>query len=204
MSLTAAAIENRTVTYFAAFLLLAAGIGAYFQLGQLEDPDFTEGHNRVWNGCFEQGLAGPPFGWNLRRSEAYSAHRVEGAGPDGSWTLEIDFHGKENLSFAHVSQELLLKSGGAYRLRFGIRTEEVSTEEGIYLELLSRDPSQSLFESEQFRGTNDWTRIGAMFMMPEGSGRAILRLRRRQSRQIDNKIRGKVWVDSVTVNAVEP
>jgi len=41
MNITAAAIENRTVTYFAAFLLLAAGIGAYFQLGQLEDPDFT-------------------------------------------------------------------------------------------------------------------------------------------------------------------
>jgi multidrug efflux pump subunit AcrB len=41
MNLTAAAIERRTVTYFAAFLLFAAGIGAYFQLGQLEDPDFT-------------------------------------------------------------------------------------------------------------------------------------------------------------------
>ncbi len=41
MNITAVAIENRTVTYFTAFLLLAAGIGAYFQLGQLEDPDFT-------------------------------------------------------------------------------------------------------------------------------------------------------------------
>jgi multidrug efflux pump subunit AcrB len=41
VSIAAAAIENRTVTYFSAFLLFAAGIGAYFQLGQLEDPDFT-------------------------------------------------------------------------------------------------------------------------------------------------------------------
>jgi multidrug efflux pump subunit AcrB len=41
MNITAAAIENRTVTYFCVFLLFAAGIGAYFQLGQLEDPDFT-------------------------------------------------------------------------------------------------------------------------------------------------------------------
>ncbi|MGI9590206.1 MAG: efflux RND transporter permease subunit, partial [Myxococcota bacterium] len=41
MNITAAAIENRTVTYFCAFLLFAAGVGAYFQLGQLEDPDFT-------------------------------------------------------------------------------------------------------------------------------------------------------------------
>ena len=35
MSITATAVENRTVTYFAAFLLFAAVVGAYLQLGQL-------------------------------------------------------------------------------------------------------------------------------------------------------------------------
>ena len=41
MSLTRAAIENRTVTYFTAFLVLVAGIAGFLSLGQLEDPDFT-------------------------------------------------------------------------------------------------------------------------------------------------------------------
>ena len=41
MSLTAIAIEKRTVTYFAIFLLVVGGIGAFFSLGQLEDPEFT-------------------------------------------------------------------------------------------------------------------------------------------------------------------
>lgn len=41
MNLTEYAIEKRVVTYFAAFLLLAAGTAAFFSLGQLEDPDFT-------------------------------------------------------------------------------------------------------------------------------------------------------------------
>ena len=41
MNLTALAIEKRAVTYFVLFLLLVAGIGAYFQLGQLEDPEFS-------------------------------------------------------------------------------------------------------------------------------------------------------------------
>ncbi len=41
MSLAARAVENRTVTYFGAFLIFAAGIAAFFSLGQLEDPDFT-------------------------------------------------------------------------------------------------------------------------------------------------------------------
>ena len=41
MSLTAIAIEKRMVTYFAIFLLVVGGIGAFFSLGQLEDPEFT-------------------------------------------------------------------------------------------------------------------------------------------------------------------
>jgi len=41
MSLTALAIEKRTVTYFVVFLFILGGIGAFFSLGQLEDPEFT-------------------------------------------------------------------------------------------------------------------------------------------------------------------
>ena len=38
MSLTGVAIEKRKVTYFVIFLLIVVGIGAFFSLGQLEDP----------------------------------------------------------------------------------------------------------------------------------------------------------------------
>ena len=41
MNLTAAAIEKKTVSYFAFALIFIAGIAAFFSLGQLEDPDFT-------------------------------------------------------------------------------------------------------------------------------------------------------------------
>ncbi len=41
MSLPAYAIENRAFTYFATFVLVVAGIGSFFNLGQLEDPVFA-------------------------------------------------------------------------------------------------------------------------------------------------------------------
>lgn len=41
MSLPELALRNRTLTVFALFILVSAGIGAFFKLGQLEDPDFT-------------------------------------------------------------------------------------------------------------------------------------------------------------------
>jgi len=41
MSLAAAAIEKKNVTYFGTFLIVVAGLASLFALGQLEDPDFT-------------------------------------------------------------------------------------------------------------------------------------------------------------------
>ncbi|MCC9608279.1 efflux RND transporter permease subunit [Blastopirellula sp. JC732] len=41
MNLAALAIRQRAVTYFGVFLVIAGGIFCYFQLGQLEDPEFS-------------------------------------------------------------------------------------------------------------------------------------------------------------------
>ncbi len=41
MSLTATAIEKRSLTYFVVVLLALAGVAAFLSLGQLEDPEFT-------------------------------------------------------------------------------------------------------------------------------------------------------------------
>mgnify|MGYP001815939885 CR=1 FL=1 len=41
MNLTRATLEKRAISYFAAFLLIFGGLGAYLSLGQLEDPEFT-------------------------------------------------------------------------------------------------------------------------------------------------------------------
>ncbi|HYI28063.1 MAG TPA: efflux RND transporter permease subunit, partial [Bradyrhizobium sp.] len=41
MNLTAFALENRAITYFAILLILVGGVFCYLQLGQLEDPQFS-------------------------------------------------------------------------------------------------------------------------------------------------------------------
>ncbi|MDJ0862793.1 MAG: efflux RND transporter permease subunit, partial [Gammaproteobacteria bacterium] len=41
MSLPAIAVQKQPITYFFVFLLVVAGTASYFQLGQLEDPEFT-------------------------------------------------------------------------------------------------------------------------------------------------------------------
>ena len=57
---------------------------------------------------------------------------------------------------------------------------------------------------DPIRGSTDWTVTESTFTMPEGTGEAVLRLRRRQSQRIDSRIRGKLWLDSVRIGPVKP
>jgi multidrug efflux pump subunit AcrB len=41
MNLAALSIEKRAITYFGIGLILIGGTFSYFQLGQLEDPEFS-------------------------------------------------------------------------------------------------------------------------------------------------------------------
>jgi multidrug efflux pump subunit AcrB len=41
MNLTEFSINNKVLTYFVVALFVVGGIASFFQLGQLEDPDFT-------------------------------------------------------------------------------------------------------------------------------------------------------------------
>ena len=41
MSLAAAAVDNKALTFFLTALLFIGGVAAFFDLGQLEDPEFT-------------------------------------------------------------------------------------------------------------------------------------------------------------------
>ncbi|MGB7490805.1 MAG: O-antigen ligase family protein [Thermoanaerobaculia bacterium] len=168
----------------------------------LADVDFEQGKNRVWNGAFELELMGSPFGWRIGRNDAFAVSRPPDGGISGTAALEIEFLGAENLDFAEVSQELILQPGETFRLTQKLRSEDLSTDQGVFVEVLARDPSGLLARTEPVLGTRDWAAAEVEFTVPEGSGRVMIRLRRRQSQQIDNRIRGKVWLDSVKIEPV--
>lgn len=169
---------------------------------ELADVDFEVGKNRVWNGAFELEVMGSPFGWRIGRQESFAASRSPDAGVNGTAALEIEFLGTENLDFAEVSQELILQPGETFRLTLKMRTEGLSTDQGVFVEVLARDPGGLLAMTDPMLGTGDWAVAEVEFTVPEGSGRAMIRLRRRQSQQIDNRIRGKAWLDSVKIEQV--
>ena len=174
------------------------------RINGLTDAEFEQGRNRVWNGGFEIETMGSPLGWQIGRSAAYEVRRTGGGELDDPAALEIEFLGSENLDFTQVAQTLILQPGATYRLSLKMRVAGLGTDQGMFIEVLAREPSALLVTTEPLLGTTDWTAVEAEFDVPEGSGQALIRLRRRPSQQIDNRLRGQLWVDSVKIEPVSP
>jgi len=164
-----------------------------------EDPDFAAHRNEVWNGEFELPLAGGPLGWRLAAGDAFTAVR-EVDGTTGAHALRMDFPGEENIDFQGLRQRLRLAAGRAYRFSFAGRSRDLTTEQGIFFQVLDRE-HRVILETPPILGTTPWAQYSGTFTLPAGSEELTLLLRRRPSRRIDNRLAGSVWLDSVRLTA---
>ena len=155
------------------------------------------------NGDFERPLTPSPLDWRLASSPAYSIRLAEGEGFEASAALRIDFKGTENLNFSGVRQQVVVEPGLEYELSFRLRSEDLTTEQGIYLEVVEAAGSRRLMETEPILGTTSWTAYGGKFFLADGST-VWIRLRRQPSRRIDNLFRGHIWLDHVRLEARKP
>ena len=144
----------------------------------------------VFNGGFEEAPSGGTFDWNLVPLEDAEVARDVSHSYDGRRSLRITFKGVSNVAFHHVWQQAYVR-GGRYRFRAMVKTQDVTTDQGIRLWIGTN-------ATEQILGTQDWTRMEANVTLPPGL--ALVQIRREASEKFDNKIRGTVWVDAIALD----
>lgn len=164
----------------------------------LADPDYRSGTNLVWNGDFERPLTGDGLGWRVRQADGFEAERAEDG---GSTVLRLVFDGTTNLAFEHLEQRVVAPSAGPYRLEARVRAEEISTDQGLALDVWDGG-GRRLLVTEVFTGTTPWQTVAGTLSVPADDPRVTLRLRRQRSLRIDNKLRGSFWIDDVRLTPV--
>jgi tetratricopeptide (TPR) repeat protein len=161
-------------------------------------PAYT-GNSLVYDGGFEKEISGGGFGW--RQSD------VAGADFDfdtnekhsGSRSARLNFDGTQNLSYEGLAQFVLVSPGTHYRFQGFLRTEQISTESGMRFEIEDIKDQQHLDVITQNRtGTQPWTFEQIDFTTGPRTHFIIIRLVRRPSERLDNKLRGTVWIDDVS------
>ena len=104
----------------------------------------------------------------------------------GPRSLRIRFDGTQNLTSIGIWQMIFLKPG-RYRFQAYVRTQDLSTDEGIAFRVTSEQaPNRLNFTTEPMLGSTDWTLVKRSFEVLPGAGLAEVRLVRTPSLRFDS------------------
>jgi hypothetical protein len=146
-----------------------------------------------FNSSFETEPLNSGFDWHFASSTNARASRDLSSAKDGHFSFLVGFSGKENIDYDKLWHWLLVVRGKPYELRFWMKTEGISTDEGMFVEVDGR-------ASQKQTGTTDWKELVIPFVAK--SDVVKVRLRRLPSRRSDNLLEGRVWVDAFAVTSV--
>jgi hypothetical protein len=156
-----------------------------------------DGKQTIYDGGFELKPTHRGFGWNLVRTSDALVERSTENPFEGKYSLHLRFFGLKNVDFSHVSQLIPVKSGNVYRLSFHRRSQGLSTDQGVFLDVRGYQCEGLTEQSKPLLGTNPWSREELTLTIPAGCEAIALVVRRKESLMFDCKISGDYWLDGL-------
>jgi hypothetical protein len=151
----------------------------------------------VSNGQFETPLSGTAFDWRLGRLQGVEVRREPRRGAGEGQAMRFHFLGTTNLRYDHCWQYVPIQPGTHYELRFVWKSERLSTDQGVYMDVRGAGCDALSVQSPAITGNRDWSEETLVFLAPEGCRMARIGMKRDESLKFDNKIAGDVWLDAV-------
>jgi len=163
----------------------------------------TPGASLVWDGGFERDFVNGGFGWRQLPIPGAPLEFDTAIAHSGARSLRVTFDGSTNIDFAHLRQFVPVEPQTHYRLAAYLRTHEISTNSGLRFWVVDprRERDLSAFTPNMV-DSHPWTLQQMEFTTGPETRMVEIVLRRLPSQKFDNKIRGTVWVDDVSLIAV--
>ena len=158
----------------------------------------------IWNGGFESDIqrSFSQFDWSFNRSE-YAVLSIDPASPhSGSYSLKIEFAGRDTTRLDNEVKQLVAVTPGArYVLECYFKTEDLDAPEGPRV-VVTDDSSTWVAASEPVpAGSSDWRRLSLEFVAPQ-KGAVVISIKRRPRFSYDEPTRGTVWFDDFSMKQV--
>jgi len=158
----------------------------------------------IFNGDFESDPVQSPFDWNVARIEGVAVTRDFTTAWSGKCSLRISFAGTQNLGFAAASQLAFVRPG-TYRFQAFIRTEALTTDQGIRFRISDAEVPARLDEVfGQFIGSNPWSSVDHDLVVAPKTRLLRIEVIRQPSMKFDNKVDGTAWIDQLKLEPLIP
>jgi len=180
---------------------ITAARRAWGELSQLAS-DLTKRSqpgNLIVNGGFEWEILGGGFEWRYQRTPLAQLEIDSSTFRSGSRSLKIDFVGDSGDDIG-LSQLIAVEPDTRYAFSALVRTEEIRSIGRPRFAIHDAASGNLLFFSEELSGTLPWTERGGVFTTGPHTALVSLRLVR-DGRSL---IRGRAWIDDLTLRRVQP
>src|ERR1700720_1849512 len=168
-------------------------------LAQLEGPK----NSMVWDGGFESDVTGEAYAWRFARTSSSAQIGFDNQEQySGKRSLRLSFDGSADIGFYDVCQTVPAEAGTAYELSAWMKSKELTTDQGVRIELRPGIPGQTGAITADVKGSQPWTRFAAVWPGAKENQETQICLRRDASDQEDNRIRGTAWLDDVALTPI--
>lgn len=162
--------------------------------------DERGGSSLVFNGGFEHDLLNGAFDWREDSIAGAAFSSDSSVVYAGARALRITFDGSANLDFQNLWQYSPVEPNHRYHFAAFLRLEEISTDSGIRFAIRDAFHPDSLqILTPNLVGSQPWLPVEADFVTGPETHLLVIALRRVPSWKFDNKLRGTVWVDNVSL-----
>ncbi|MFZ0613543.1 MAG: hypothetical protein WAM73_14995 [Desulfobacterales bacterium] len=183
---------KETALQYAHFLLHNRQVAAAAQIWRRQT-----GTSGLTNPGFETDISSRGFDWCYwkGKDDKWELARVGHGAREGRYALQIDFSGRENISFHHLYQIFTVDPHAGYRLTYAWKSRGLTTDQGPFLEIYGFDREVFYRSGPMMTGTHDWRTESIDFEPPPGCRAVVVRLSRQPSNRFDAKIGGTLWLD---------
>jgi hypothetical protein len=158
--------------------------------------------NYLFNGRFAFEPSPSPFDWNLAHAPGVEVARDCTAAGPGNCSLRIHFAGTQNFDFA-AAWQLALVPSGPQRFHASIRTEGLTTDQGIRFRICDAEsPARLDVIFGQFTGTMPRSPVEQDLAVPPQTKLLRVQVIRQPSMKFDNKVSGTAWIDEIRLEPV--
>jgi len=153
----------------------------------------------IWNGSFEYEIQNRGFDWRIRETRGADVFLDRDIHLSGNSSIGISFDGTENPGIFVASQVVRVVPAARYRFRGNIRTDSLTTTNGIFFSIVGHDCRGLNKKSEVITGTNLWREVTLEVDIPDGCNAVSVNIGREKSHKLDNKISGNAWIDDISL-----
>jgi hypothetical protein len=156
----------------------------------------------LWDGGFETDVQGGAFAWTFGAPSGGVKVSVDSRQKhSGKYSLRLTFDGRHNVNFQGVCTNAEVRPGTNYRLSGWVRTQALTTDEGVRLLLSSLSDSHTLNSvvTPSVQGSQPWTSLETAWTSPKDVHYARVCIVRYTSGKLDSQIQGSAWLDDIAL-----